>query len=372
MKILYTATVLSHICQFHLPHLKSLQEKGHCIHVAAHDNLAVKNGLSLKYTDRFIETPFQRSPKSPDNVRAYKQLKQLIEEEKYDLIVCNTPTGGVVTRLAAKSARRNGTKVVYIAHGFHFFKGASPKAWMIFYPIEKAMAAHCDVLITINEEDYALAKDKFRTRVEHICGIGVSPERYHPADEASVREMRRNEGLSDDDFVILCTGELNRNKNQKALIEAASKLRGRISSLKVLLAGNGPTEQELCDQITGAGLEDTVKLLGYRTDLERIVPAADLIVSCSYREGLGLNVIEGMLCRKPVVASFNRGHTELVEDGLNGYLVQADDTDGLAERIYEISADRKLAEKLGDAGYQKAESYTVPAVADTILRILAT
>ena len=139
MKILYTATVASHICQFHLPHMQHLQEEGWEVHVAAHDNLAVKNGLQLKYCDRFIETPFSRSPKSPDNLRAYRQLKKLLAEEHYDVIFCNTPMGGIVTRLAAKKTRKRGTKVLYMAHGFHFFKGSSRAAWLVYYPIGKKM-----------------------------------------------------------------------------------------------------------------------------------------------------------------------------------------------------------------------------------------
>ena len=226
MKILYTATVLSHICQFHLPHMRMLQEHGWKVHVAARDNLAVKNGLQLKYCDKFIEIPFSRSPKSTDNLRAYRQLKKLLTEERYDIILCNTPMGGIVTRLAAKKARKQGTKVVYMAHGFHFFKGAPKKAWMIFYPIEKYMAKYCDLLITINEEDYALAKEKFskRTKVAHIHGVGVDETRFHPATPEEQLAMREAEGLTAEDFVILCTGELNENKNQKTLVSAAALL----------------------------------------------------------------------------------------------------------------------------------------------------
>ena len=140
MKILYTATVLSHICQFHLPHMKMLQERGWEVHVASHNNLAVKNGLQLKYCDKFIEIPFDRSPKSPDNLRAYRELKKLLAEEYYDMILCNTPVAGVLTRLAARGTRKRGTRVIYMAHGFHFFKGSSKMSWRVFYPIEKHLA----------------------------------------------------------------------------------------------------------------------------------------------------------------------------------------------------------------------------------------
>ena len=371
MKILYTATMLSHICQFHLPHLKMLQEQGHEVHVAAHDNLAVKNGLQLKYADKFIEIPFARSPASPSNIKAFKRLKKLINAEHYDVILCNTPMGGIVTRLAAKKARKNGTKVIYMAHGFHFYKGASKKNWLVFYPIERYMARHCDVLVTINEEDYALAKAKFKNvKVEHIHGVGVLEERYHPATAEECAEMRKAEGLSENDFAILCTGELNANKNQKTLIAAAVKLKGKIPNLKVLLAGNGPTENELREQIKSLGIEDTVKMLGSRTDPEKVVPAMDLIVSCSYREGMPLNIIEAMLCKKPLVASVNRGHKELVKDGVNGYLFSAGDMEKLAEYIEKLYADAHLRENFGEAGRKLAVNYTVAAVKDEIEKII--
>lgn len=372
MKILYTSTVLSHICQFHLPHMKALRERGWEVHVAAHDNLAVKNGLQLKNCDKFIETPFDRSPKSPNNVKAYRQLKKLLAEERYDVILCNTPMGGIVTRLAAKKTRKQGTKVIYMAHGFHFFKGSSRKSWLVFYPIEKHMAKRCDMLITINEEDYRLAKERFskRTRVEHIHGVGVDENRYHPATEEEQRAMRGAEGLSPDDFVILCTGELNENKNQSTLIRAAAMLKDRLPNLKVLLAGNGPKEQELRGLIASLGLESTVKLIGYRTDLQRVTPAVDLVVSCSLREGMPLNIIEAMLCKKPVVASHNRGHDELVEDGVTGYLLEPKDAEGFAEKIRLLASDPEMRKEFGERAAENARPYTVSVVSEEIKVLL--
>ena len=372
MKILYTATVLSHICQFHLPHMKHLQEQGWEVHAAAHDNLAVKNGLALRYCDKFIEVPFSRSPKSPDNIKAYKQLKELLSEEHYDVILCNTPMGGIVTRLAAKKARKQGTKVVYMVHGFHFFRGSSKKAWLVFYPIEKHMARYCDLLVTVNEEDYALAQRKFskHTKVAHIHGVGVDETRYHPAAPEEQAKMRKAEGLAPDDFVILCTGELNENKNQKTLVSAAAKLKDEIPQLKVLLAGNGPKEQELREQIRSEGLEECVKLLGYRTDLEKVVPAVDLVVSCSKREGMPLNIIEAMLCKKPVVASHNRGHDELIVNGKNGFLLPPRNADQFSSAIRTLADDLSQRDRLGEAGYRIAKQYTVSSVGQELFQLI--
>lgn len=372
MRILYTATVLSHICQFHLPHMQMLQELGWEVYVAAHDNLEVKNGLQLKYCDKFIEIPFERSPANPNNIKAYRQLKKLLQAEHFDVILCNTPVGGIVTRLAAKKARRQGTKVIYMAHGFHFFNGAPRKNWLVYYPIEKHMAKLCDLLITVNEEDYALAKEKFsrRTKIEHIHGVGVDEQRFHPATEEEQRSMREAEGLSEKDFVILCTGELNENKNQSTLIRAAAIIKDKVPNLKVLLAGNGPKEQELRDLTASLGLQEIVKFLGYRPDLERITPAVNLVVSCSFREGMPLNIIEAMLCKKPVVASHNRGHDELVTEK-TGVLIQPRDTEGFALAVEKLASNTNERETLGNFAFERAKTYTAGEVKKELIRILA-
>ena len=368
-KVLLTATVQSHIAQFHRPLAEVLHEHGYELHVAARNNLGEKNGLSLDFADKVFDVPFSRSPKSPDNVKAYFQLKKILAADTYEVVHCNTPMGGIVTRLAAVKARKQGTRVFYTAHGFHFYKGASKKNWLVFYPVEKIMAGFCDTLITITKEDRRLAGQKFHTNVEHIHGVGVYTERYHAVSDAEKLQMRSKERLKDSDFVILCTGELNQNKNQKALIKAAAELKESIPGLKILLAGNGPLEQELRMQIRELGVEDEVRLLGYRTDLEKVTPAADLVVSCSYREGLPLNILEAMLCRKPVVASVNRGHRELVRTGYNGYLVPPDSPAKYAEAIKKIYSSRKLAEQLGENGFRMAQPYTAASVKKELSRI---
>ena len=177
MKVLLTATVQSHICQFHKPLVEVLHEHGCEVHVAARDNLAEKNGLKLDFVEKVFNVSFARSPKSKDNLHAFKELKRIINEEDYDVIHCNTPMGGIVTRLAAKKARKNGTKIYYTAHGFHFYKGAPKKNWVIYYPIEKFFSRMTDKLITITKEDYELAKRKFHCEVEYIHGVGVDTKK---------------------------------------------------------------------------------------------------------------------------------------------------------------------------------------------------
>ena len=357
MKVLLVATVQSHICQFHKPLVAMLHEHGCEVHVAARNNLAEKNGLKLDFVEQVFDVPFQRSPFSPKNFGAYKQLKKIIDEGSYDVIHCNTPVGGVLGRLAARKARKHGTKVFYTAHGFHFYKGAPKKNWLIWYPVEKFMCCYTDKLVTITQEDYDLASAKFPTKVERIHGVGANSAKYRKLPEAECAELRRELGYAADDKLLLCTGELLPNKNQITAIHAMKALIEHQPKAKLLLAGNGPTLPELQAEVATLDLQSCVELLGYRTDLERYANIADVIVSCSYREGLPMNIVEGMLLSKPVVASYNRGHRELIVPDVTGYMVSPADANAFAEKISMLLDDSVLADRMGHAGYEKAQLY---------------
>ncbi len=357
MKVLLVATVQSHICQFHKPLVKVLHEAGAEVHVAARNNLAEKNGLTLDFADKVFDVPFSRSPKSSDNIKAYKELKKIINEGNYDVVHCNTPMGGIVARLAARKARKNGTRVFYTAHGFHFYKGASKKAWVVFYPIEKFFAKHfTDKLITITNEDFELAKAKFKTDVYHIHGVGVNEQKYLSMSQQDITDFRK-ENEYDNRFVILCTGELNKNKNQSLIINAMPSILKECPSAILLLAGNGPEEQNLKKLITELNLNDSVKLLGYRTDLEKFVNACNLVVSVSKREGLGLNIIEAMVCGKVVVASNNRGHRELVKCDETGVILNKYSASALSTAIVDLINNSDKMKKIGYAAKNKIIPY---------------
>ena len=369
-KILYTATVASHICQFHLPYFKMFKEMGYEIHVAARDNLAEKNGLAFKYVDKFFEVPFRRSPFSPKNLSAKKQLKKIIDADDYEIIVCNTPVGGIVTRDAAKAARKRGTRVIYFAHGFHFYKGASKKNWLLFYPIEKKYAKKCDGIIVINEEDYLFAKEKFKTPVYRIHGVGVDAERYRCLSSRERTEKRSEMGYSNDDFICLCVGELNGNKNQIQAIKAIEEVSKTRPNVKLLIAGNGPKDAELKAYVKNAGLDGNVEFLGYCTYLQEYQGIADIGISCSIREGLGLNVIEAMLSGNPFVATANRGHNELIENGVNGYLMNVGDSHGMAKAILRLIDDKELYESMREQTVRSMQAYTTNSTLTEMKNIL--
>ena len=363
MKVLLTATVQSHICQFHKPLVEMLHEHNCEVHVAARDNLAEKNGLKLDFAEKVFDVPFSRSPKSKDNMKAYKQLKKIIDEGRYDVIHCNTPMGGIVTRLAARKARKNGTKVFYTAHGFHFYKGAPKKNWLVFYPIEKLFAnRYTDKLITITAEDYKLANRKFRCQVARIHGVGVDEKRYFPVSEEEKKKLRLEMGYSENQKLILCIGELLPNKNQQMAIRMMPEIVKKHADTVLFIAGNGAEKNNLENLIAELGLQNHVKLLGYVTNLQDYQHIADVCVSCSKREGLPLNIVEAMMSGTPVVATQNRGHRELIRDGESGYLVPVDDTLLMASRVMDLLADRELFFKISQGGIKQGSQYSAQRV----------
>ena len=147
---------------------------------------------------------------------------------------CHSPIGSVVARLAASQFRKDGLKVIYTAHGFHFYKGAPRINWMIFYPIEYVCSFITDVLITINKEDYNFAiKHMHSNQVKYIPGVGINVEKF--SEEVSNREEKRRElGISKNDIVLFSVGELNDNKNHKIVIEALANIKEK--NIKYLIA----------------------------------------------------------------------------------------------------------------------------------------
>ena len=370
MRVLLTATVQSHICQFHKPLVEMLHEHNCEVHVAARDNLAEKNGLKLDFAEKVFDVPFSRSPKSKDNIKAYKQLKKIIDEGQYDVIHCNTPMGGIVTRLAARKARKNGTKVFYTAHGFHFYKGAPKKNWIVFYPIEKIFANHyTDKLITITNEDYDLANKKFKCQIEWIHGVGVDEKRYFPISEEEKKKLRLEMGHNENQKLILCIGELLPNKNQHMAIRMMPEIVKKYPDAMLLIAGNGPEKNNLENLIAELGLQNNVKLLGYVTNLEDYQHIADMCVSCSKREGLPLNIVEAMMSGTPVVATYNRGHRELITDEQNGYLVSINDNSSMIEKVLTLLDDINIYKSTSENAILKGNEYSKTAVIEELRKV---
>ncbi|KRE97085.1 glycosyl transferase [Paenibacillus sp. Soil766] len=363
-KILLCATVDYHFRAFHLPYMKWFKEQGWEVHIAANGD------MDLPYVDAKFNIPIQRSPFKRMNKKAYAELKSIIDENGYDIIHCHTPMGGVLARIAAREARRYGTKVIYTAHGFHFCKGAPFINWMLYYPLEKILSYWTDCLITINEEDYKLAIDhRFRARrIEHVHGVGVDTERFRPMNETKKHELKMKAGYSSGDILLFYAAEFNQNKNQQLLIHALSLLNNdvnNVNNVKLLLAGEGPLKEQCIELARGLGVADQVDFLGYRKDIERLLPMCDVAVASSLREGLPLNLMEAMACALPIIASSNRGHRELVHNDDNGWIVDPNDSEAMAAKVKLLAHHKDLRLKLGKSGREMVESrYAIHSVLD--------
>ena len=351
-KILFTSHVAS-FQKFNRPFMRMMSEKGWEVHYASMGEEEILD------CDKSFVVPFTRSPFRLSNITAYRQLKKIINQENYDIIHTHTPMGSVVTRLAAKKARKNGTKIIYTAHGFHFFKGAPLLNWLIYYPVERLMARHTDTLITINKEDYHRAKKQFKTNVIYMPGVGVNPKRFKPKLTAKQKlELRKSLGLKKDDFVMIYTAELNKNKNQTLLLHVLHEINKEDKSVHLLLAGkdnlNG-YHKKLADDL---GVAKNVHFLGYRSDIPQLLQMSDLSVSASHREGLPVHLIEAMFAGLPIVTTKCRGATELVEDGVNGFVVGFDKVE-FVERVQKIIENTQLRKSLGKKFSAATRNYEV-------------
>ncbi|MFB1052061.1 glycosyltransferase family 4 protein [Paraliobacillus sp. JSM ZJ581] len=315
-KILFVATIDQHIRHFHYPFLKWFKNKGYEVHVAS-------NGEEkLLHVDKKYNLPLERSPFKKNNILAYRQLKKIIKNNNYKLVHCHTPMGGAITRLASLAARRKGLKVIYTAHGFHFFKGAPKKNWLLYYPIEKVLSRFTDTLITINEEDYNLAIKKFKvSKIELVNGVGVDLSRFQPQTNQLKSELRKKLGYKDDDFLVIYVGELSYRKHQDTIIKSINLMKEDIPNLKLILVGEGDYYYRYAKLIESLNLTNTVQLLGYRTDVLELMLISDVAVSSSRQEGLPVNVMEAMAVGLPVIVSNCRGNNDLVKNGLNGFVV---------------------------------------------------
>lgn len=310
-KVLFTATVVkTHINAFHLPYLKWLKEQGYEVHVAAKNDF-INEPCIIPNCDKYYDVKFARFPFSKTNIKAYKQLKKLIQENNYDIIHCHTPVAGVLTRLAAR--RNKNTTVIYTAHGFHFLKGAPLLNWLIYYPVERFCARYTDKLITINKEDYERAK-RFKLRkngkVYYVPGVGINLEKIQNL-KVNVKQKKKELGISKNIPILLSVGELNKNKNHETVLQALSKLKDK--NFIYLICGRGVLKEYLERKIQELHLENKAKLLGYRSDVIKILKTADLFIFPSKREGLPVSVIEAMAAELPVIASNVRGNRDLID-----------------------------------------------------------
>jgi len=356
-KVLFTATVINHIKNFHLPYLKWFSDNGYEVHIACNGN------EELKYVAKHHFIPIERSPYKIKNIKAFFELKKIIKKNSYDIIHCHTPMGGVLTRLAAIKSRKKGTKVIYTAHGFHFFKGAPIKNWILYYPVEKILSYFTDLLITINKEDYNIASEKFKSKeVVLINGVGVNLNDFFSVDISEKNKLRKKLGFDINDFILIYVAELSDRKNQNMIIKVIDKLKNKIPNIKLLLVGKGDLKTEYKKQIRNKKLNRYIDLLGYRNDVPELMKISDLAVSTSKQEGLPVNIMEAMASGLPLVVTNCRGNKDLVNDEKNGYITKINDINTFANKVYELFENQQKRYEFGNTSLNLIKKYSLDTV----------
>lgn len=356
-KVLMLASKANMIQQFNHRNIKILQGLGYEVHVAT--NMVDFGSMSTEENERFKrwmdsnqvvahQVDFERRMGTVvGNIKALSQLNRLFKEYTFQFVHVHSPLGGILGRIIAKLHK---VPSVYTAHGFHFFQGGPKSGWLLFFPLEWIFSFITDTLITINNEDYRLAKKYMHARkIIKIHGVGVDVIKASQVSANEKKEarkrVRRSLGISEQDFVILSIGELSDRKNHKIVLEALQQLaRHQRSNIYYLIAGTGPNKSLLVNEAKKFGFENNFKLLGYRSDIHDLNYASDLFVFPSLREGLGIAGLDAAVDGTYVIGTSKGGVSEYIANGINGMLFDPKNDIFLKHLILERINNHQIVE----------------------------
>ncbi|EMF0319739.1 TPA: glycosyltransferase family 4 protein [Enterococcus faecium] len=379
-KALMVASVASMIDLFNMNNIEILQRLGYEVHVACNFEegsitskervIEFKKELKTKKI-KYFHIPIPRNIfKFPKILTSRFLLKKLITQNNYNLIHCHSPIGGVVARSAAKKFRKDGLKVIYTAHGFHFFKGSPIKNWILFFPIEKYYSKYTDLLITINKEDYRLANKKLHSKYnKYVPGIGIdvnsiSKQNFDKSD------MLHELGLNGNDFIITSVGQLSVRKNHQIIIKSLPLLENK--KIKYIICGLGELETELKKLAENLGVSEQVVFTGYRQDVSKILSISDCFAFPSLQEGLPVALMEAMAIPLPIICSNIRGNKDLIINGKNGFLVNKNDENLYAEFLKRLIDNDNLKKQFENNNLVEIRKYDIEKINTNMEKIYST
>lgn len=299
------------------------------------------------------EISISRNPLAFENYKGFKELCEIIDEHGIQYVHCHSPTGGMIGRLAAKACKVK--KIMYTAHGFHFFKGSPLKNWLLYYPVEFLLSKITDALFTINLEDFNLAREKMLAKhVYFVEGIGVDLDKFKSI------AIDTNDGAYtafDDSRINLITiGEFIDRKNYSTLLHSVAKLEKE--KFRLFICGIGERENQIRLLAQSLGLENNVVFLGYRKDIPQLLKRCDIFVFTSFQEGLPVSVMEAMACGLPVVCSDIRGNSDLIDDALGGFTCNPHNSDEFYNRLKLLCNNEEERKRLGQYNLEKIKKYS--------------
>lgn len=377
-KALLVTTVSGFVPQFEMSNVRILQEMGYEVHYAANYNTPSYGNDNHRLDGTGIiqhQIDFVRSPFNFKGLTIYKQLKKLMQIERFDLVHCHTPMGGVMARFAAHSTQTS--PVIYTAHGFHFYTGASMINWLCYYPVEKFLSFFTDELICINKEDYERAKKKFHAEyIDYIPGVGISIDNIRR--NIDIRLKKEELGLPKDKIILLSSGELIKRKNHEITIRAIAHLKQYSNNFHYIICGQGALNEYLHELVEALDVSDSITFLGYRKDMMEVFQVADIFLFPSFQEGLPMALLEAMAYGLPVVCSDIRGNRDLMGRGSEGSLKyceggimirEVDNASAYSQAIYFLLQNKNLMYEMGDKNSARAKEFSDKSVKAAMSKI---
>ncbi len=325
---------------FLLNDIDILQKKGYAVQVAGnglnHDWQDTKQALEQRNLSLIQVDIDGRQPLAKANWKAYRQIKELLKKEHYDLIHCHTPVVGLITRLAASGYRKSGTKVIYTTHGLAFTRYSSRKQRLMYHGIENFCSFLSDAIVTINREDHENVQKMHCKNVFYIPGVGVDLKKYHDVN-IDMLTYRKRLGIDEDKIMVLSVGEISARKNHMVIVDAIGRIPNK-ENYVYAICGTG-TDEKLLELLRHRAqeLQVDLRLLGFRRDIPQIMHCSDIGAIPSVREGLGLAGIESLCAGVPLVGSYVQGISDYIKDGENGFLCHPFDAEGFAQKIMLLS-----------------------------------
>ncbi|MCU0917121.1 MAG: glycosyltransferase [Planctomycetes bacterium] len=238
-------------------------------------------------------------------------------------------------------------------HAFAKMKIADPL-------VEKRLigiVSRCDAVVTMGTRAVTFLRGKGVQTAIHVVSGGIDSQRFRPADEAPSLDL-------------ILTGRLARIKRMDVFLQAVRNVADRIPEVRAVIVGDGPLREELCLLSAQIGVERNVEFVGRQHDVENWLRRSKIFVLTSDSEGLSLAMMEAMMCGLPAIVSDVGDLGDLVEDGVNGYLVPRRSPELFAERIVELLLDERKRAAFSLAARRSALRYETQATVrlwDTIL-----
>ena len=376
-RVLMAASVASMIDQFNLPNIRLLQELGCVVHVACNfkegNTCSADRIRSLQGSFKEMQVMWHQwdCPRGPNSVlrccRAYRQLLGLARQYTFAWIHCHSPIGGALARMVAY---RRGIRVIYTAHGFHFYRGAPLKNWLMYYPAEKLLSYGTDLLITVNHEDYRFARRRLgQKKACHIPGVGIDVEKFRSMGKEQKMMQRKyfchKYRIPQGAIVLLSVGELSRRKNHQLVLSVLAGLERE--DVYYVICGRGAYRKKLIRQAERLGISSHVRMIGFQEDMVRIYQSADVFVFPSLQEGMPAALMEAMAAGLPCIVSDIRGSRELITEqggsrfrlypGWAGFVHTQ-----LREQMVRLLERPQLWERYGCYNREKMKSYDISVV----------